>query len=220
MSDRIRVLLVEDHTLVRKGICSLLEAEADIEVAGEAENGHEALQKVQALNPQVVLMDITMPSLNGLEATRQIKKQYPHIHVLILTMHTDEEYIFQVLQAGASGYLIKQAELRELVSAIRTVHRGELVLSPSISKTVIENYARLAREADVRDSYDQLSDREREVLQLIAEGYGNREISEQLFVSVKTVEAHKSRIMSKLEINNMAQLVKYAIRKGLTSLDE
>jgi two-component system response regulator NreC len=116
--------------------------------------------------------------------------------------------------------LIKQAELRELVSAIRTVHRGELVLSPSISKTVIENYARLAREADVRDSYDQLSDREREVLQLIAEGYGNREISEQLFVSVKTVEAHKSRIMSKLEINNMAQLVKYAIRKGLTSLDE
>jgi two-component system response regulator NreC len=198
----------------------LLEAEADIEVAGEAENGHEALQKVQALNPQVVLMDITMPSLNGLEATRQIKKQYPHIHVLILTMHTDEEYIFQVLQAGASGYLIKQAELRELVSAIRTVHRGELVLSPSISKTVIENYARLAREADVRDSYDQLSDREREVLQLIAEGYGNREISEQLFVSVKTVEAHKSRIMSKLEINNMAQLVKYAIRKGLTSLDE
>jgi two-component system response regulator NreC len=220
MSDRIRVLLVEDHTLVRKGIRSLLEAEADIEVAGEAENGHEALQKVQALNPQVVLMDITMPSLNGLEATRQIKKQYPHIHVLILTMHTDEEYIFQVLQAGASGYLIKQAELRELVSAIRTVHRGELVLSPSISKTVIENYARLAREADVRDSYDQLSDREREVLQLIAEGYGNREISEQLFVSVKTVEAHKSRIMSKLEINNMAQLVKYAIRKGLTSLDE
>jgi two-component system response regulator NreC len=220
MSDRIRVLLVEDHTLVRKGIRSLLEAEADIEVAGEAENGHEALQKVQALNPQVVLMDITMPSLNGLEATRQIKKQYPHIHVLILTMHTDEEYIFQVLQAGASGYLIKQAELRELVSAIRTVHRGELVLSPSISKTVIENYARLAREADVRDSYDQLSDREREVLQLIAEGYGNREISEQLFVSVKTVEAHKSRIMSKLEINNMAQLVKYAIRKGLSSLDE
>jgi len=215
----IKVLLAEDHTIVRKGIRALLDAVADIEVIGEAENGREAVEKVGQLLPDVVLMDNTMPVLNGLEATRQIKKQFPEIMVLILTMHTDEEYIFQFLQAGASGYLIKKTAPKELVSAIQAAYRGDSFLSPSISRKVIDEYLRHVEEAGKPNSYAQLTDREREVLQLIVEGFSNKEIAEQLHLSVKTIGNHRLNLMEKLDLHHVSDLTKYAIRKGIISLE-
>jgi two-component system response regulator NreC len=213
--NKIRVLLAEDHTIVRKGLRSLLDGEAGIEVIGEAEDGREAVEKVGQLLPDVVLMDITMPSLNGLEATRQIKKRFPEVKVVILTMHANEEYIFQILRAGASGYLVKQAAPTELLSAIQAAYRGESFLSPSISRKVIEEYIQQAEATAEKDTYDQLTDREREVLQLIAEGHPNREIAELLHISVKTVGTHRANLMDKLDIHSTAELTQYAIRKGV-----
>ena len=217
--NKIRVLLAEDHTIVRKGLRSLLDGEAGIEVIGEAEDGREAVEKVQQLLPDVVLMDIAMPGLNGLEATRQIKKRFPEVKVVILTMHANEEYIFQILRAGASGYLVKQAAPTELLSAIQAAYQGESFLSPSISRKVIEEYIQQAEATAENDSYDQLTDREREVLQLIAEGHPNREIAELLHISVKTVETHRANLMDKLDIHSTAELTQYAIRKGVISTD-
>jgi two-component system response regulator NreC len=213
--NRIRVLLAEDHTIVRKGLRSLLDGEAGIEVIGEAEDGREAIEKVQQLRPDVVLMDITMPGLNGLEATRQIKKRFPEVKVVVLTVHANEEYIFQILRAGASGYLVKQAAPTELLSAIQAAYRGESFLSPSISKKVIEEYIQQAEATAEQDSYDQVTNRQREVLQLIAEGHSNREIAELLHISVKTVETHRANLMDKLDIHSTAELTQYAIRKGV-----
>jgi two-component system response regulator NreC len=218
--DKIRVLLVEDHTIVRKGLRSLLDAEPGIEVVGEAEDGREAIQLVGQLHPEVVLMDITMPGLNGLEATRQIKKRFPDVKVLILTVHADEEYVLQVLSAGASGYLVKQAAPAELVSAIHATYRGDSFLSPSISRKVVDQYVRQAGAIAENDSYDKLTDREREVLQLIAEGHSNRRIAEMLCISVKTVETHRAHLMNKLDIHSAAELTTYAIRKGVIGLGE
>ena len=216
----IKVLLADDHTIVRKGLHALLEAENDIEVVGEAEDGREALKKAERLQPDVVVMDIAMPGLNGLEATRQIKKHFPTIKVLILSMHTNEEYIFQTLRSGASGYLVKKAAPIDLVLAIQAVKRGESFLSPSISKTVIEEYIRNAEKSVKEgDPFEILTNREREILQLIAEGFSNREIAERLYISVKTVETHRAHIMEKLAIHSAAALTKYAIRKGLISLE-
>jgi DNA-binding NarL/FixJ family response regulator len=217
---KIKVLLAEDHTIVRKGLTSLLAGEADIEVVGEAEDGQEAVEKVEQLGPDVVLMDNTMPVLNGLEATRQIKKRFPEIKVLVLTMHTTEEYIQQFLQAGASGYLIKKTAPKELVTAIHAVYRGDSYLSPSISNVIIEGYLHQAAATASEDSYEKLTDRERQVLQMITEGVSNREIAERLHLSVKTVNNHRMNLMDKLNIHNTAKLVKYAIRKGVISLDE
>jgi len=216
--NKIRVLLAEDHTIVRKGLRALLESEADIEVIGEAENGREAVAKVQQLLPDVVLMDITMPALNGLEATRQIKKRFPGVKVLILTMHADEEYVFQILRAGASGYVVKKAAPTELVLAIEAIYRGDSFLSPSISRKVIEEYIRQA-EGVAKNSYDKLTNREREVLQLIAEGHSTPEIAELLHISPKTVRAHRAHLMDKLNIHSTAGLTRYAIRKGVISSD-
>jgi len=218
--NEIRVLLAEDHTIVRKGLRSLLDAEPGIEVIDEAEDGREAVQKAQQLRPDVVLMDITMPGLNGLEATRQIKKRFPEVKVLVLTVHAGEEYVLQVLRAGASGYLVKQTAPRELVSAIRAAYRGDSFLSPSISRKVVEEYVRQAEAMPEEDSYDKLSDREREVLQLIAEGHSNRGIAELLHVSVKTVETHRAHLMDKLGIRTTAELTRYAVRKGVISVEE
>ncbi len=215
---KITVLVAEDHTIVRKGICSLIDGKAEIQVVGEAEDGREAIDKAGTLLPDVVLMDITMPHLNGLEATRQIKKLFPQIKILALTMYTNEEYILQILQAGASGYVIKQAAPAELISAIHAVYRGDSFLSPSISKTIIDEYLRRTTPA-VPVEQEKLTDREREVLQLIAEGYSNREIADKLNLSVKTVGVHRTNIMEKLEIHNVTDLVKYALRKGIISLD-
>ncbi|TKJ31282.1 MAG: DNA-binding response regulator [Chloroflexi bacterium B3_Chlor] len=218
--NRIRVLLAEDHTIVRKGLRSLLDAEAGIEVVGEARDGRDAVRKVQLLSPDVVVMDIAMPGLNGLEGTRQIRKRFPEVKVLILTMHTDEEYVLQVLAAGASGYVVKQAAPRELVSAIQAVHQGDSFLSPSISRKVVEAYIRQAEAMAEEDSYRRLTEREREVLQLIAEGHSTREISQLLYISVKTVETHRAHLMDKLDIHSIAELTQYAIRKGVISLGQ
>jgi len=218
MMSKIKVLLAEDHTIVRKGLRALLDDEADIEVVGEAENGREALDQVQQASPDIVLMDILMPVLNGLEATRQIKKDFPEVKVLILTMHTSEEYIFQILQAGASGYLVKQTAPTELVLAIRAVHRGESFLSPLVSKNVIKEYIRQAEMMGQQNSYDNLTNREREVLQLLAEGHSNQAVAELLHISVKTVKTHRMHLMEKLNLHTMVELIKYAIRKGLIDL--
>jgi DNA-binding NarL/FixJ family response regulator len=216
---KIKILLADDHTIVRKGLRSLLDSEANIEVVGEAEDGRETLEKVEQLSPDIVLMDSTMPILNGLEATRQIGKRFPQVKVLVLTMHTNEEYIFQFLQAGALGYVVKQAAPKELVSAIEAVHRGDCFLSPAISKTIIEEYIRQTKAIEKEDSYEQLTDREREVLQLIVEGFSNREIAEKLHISLKTAGVHRINLMHKLNIHNVTELTKYALRKGVISLD-
>jgi two-component system response regulator NreC len=216
---KIRVLLAEDHTIVRKGIRSLLDDQANIEVVGEAEDGREAIEKVEELSPDIILMDNTMPILNGLEATRQIKKRFPEVKILILTMHTNEEYIFQFLRVGASGYLVKQTAPTELVSAIEAVSRGDSFLSPSVSRTIIDEFVRQAEATGKWDSYDSLTDREREVLQLLAEGFSSKEIADHLHISVKTVGVHKINLMHKLNLHSQSELTKYAIRKGIISLD-
>jgi two-component system, NarL family, response regulator NreC len=215
---KIRVLLAEDHTIVRQGISALLRSEPDIEVAGEAADGLEALELAKKLIPDVVLMDIAMRNLNGLEATRKIKKLLPHTKVLVLTMYDNEEWIFQILKVGASGYLIKDSAMTELTSAIRAVHQGDSYLSPSISKKVIDEYIRKAEMGEKGGLEDLLSGREREILQLIAEGHSVPKIASLLCISKKTVEAHKNHIMEKLNIRDKVGLIKYAIRTGLTKL--
>ena len=214
---KIQVLLADDHPIVRKGLRALLEGEAGIEVIGEAEDGREAVQKTQELLPDVVLMDLSMPALSGLEATRQIKKRFPEVKVLVLTRHANEEYVFQILRAGASGYVVKKAAPTELMLAIKAVYQGDSFLSPAISRPVIEEYIRKA-EAMTEDRYDRLTDREREVLQLIAEGHSSREIAELLHISEKTVRSHRANLIDKLDIHSTAELTQYAMRKGVVSL--
>lgn len=215
----IKVLLAEDHTIVRKGIHSLLTDAANIDVVGEAEDGRQAVDMVESLLPDVVLMDINMPNLSGLEATRAIKKLRPAVNVLILTMYTNEEYIYQVLQSGASGYLVKQSAPGELLTAIEAVHRGDTYLSPAISKKIVDGYLRQDNSATVKSRYSTLTPREREILQLITEGCSNKDIAEKLSISVKTVGVHRTNLMEKLDIHNTIDLVKYALRKGIISLD-
>jgi two-component system, NarL family, response regulator NreC len=218
--DKTRVLLAEDHTIVRKGLRSLLDKETGIKVVGEAEDGREAIVKAEELYPDVVVMDIAMPGLNGLEATRQIKKRFSDMKIIILTMHANEEYILQSLKAGASGYLVKKAAPAELISAINAVHKGDSFLSPSISRTVIDEYIRRSKEiSEGAEGFEQLTVREREVLQLIAEGRKTREIAELLYISIKTVETHRAHIMNKLDIHSTAELTRYAMRKGIISSD-
>jgi DNA-binding NarL/FixJ family response regulator len=218
MMKKIRVLLTEDHTIVRQGLVALLGAECDMEVAGEASNGLEAIEMAKKLVPDVVLMDIGMRHLNGLEATREIKKLFPAMKVLVLTMYDNEEWIFQILKAGASGYLIKDSAMTDLTSALRAVYQGDSYLSPSISKKVIEEYIRKAELGEKKGVEDLLSAREREILQLISEGHSIPQIASLLCISKKTVEAHKTHIMEKLNIRDKVGLIKYAIRTGLTKL--
>ena len=215
---RIRVLIAEDHTIVRQGLCALLRAEPDIEVIGEASDGLEATKMAQELTPDVVLMDVAMRNLNGLDATRTIKKLFPSMKVLVLTMYDNEEVIFQILRAGASGYLIKDSAMTDLVSAIRAIHQGDSYLSPAVSKKVIDDYIRRAVQGEKASMEDLLSAREREILQLIAEGNSIPQIASHLCISKKTVEAHKNHIMEKLNIHDKTGLIKYAIRTGLTHL--
>ncbi len=214
---KIRVLIAEDHTIVRQGLCALLRSDPDIEVAGEASDGSEAVEMAEKLNPDIILMDIGMRTLNGLDATRKIKKTLPHIRILVLTMYDNEEWIFQILKAGATGYLIKDSAMTDLISAIRAVHRGDSYLSPSISRKVIDDYIRRAEGGEKTSATDLLSGREREILQLIAEGNSIPKVASLLCISKKTVEAHKNHIMEKLGIHDKVGLIKYAIRKGLTN---
>ncbi len=215
--NKIRVLLADDHTILRDGIRALLEDQSDMEVIGEAEDGLATVKLVAKLKPDVVVMDIAMPLLNGLEATRQIQRDYPEVKVLILTMHENEEYIRQVLAAGALGYVLKDAAARDLLGAIRTVNQGEAVLSPAITRLVIEDYLRWG---DMRseDTSNGLTPREREVLQLIAEGYTNKEIAEILSLSVKTIQSHRTNLMNKLDLHDRGELIKYAIQKKIIDL--
>lgn len=214
---KIRVFLAEDHTIVRKGLLSLLGTEAEIEIVGEAENGQEAIEKICQLVPDVVLMDITMPVLDGLEATRQIKKLLPQVKVVVLSVHSTEEHVFQVLQAGASGYVVKQAAVKELLQAIQTAYQGELFLSSSISRQSVDSYSQ--RAGATQEKYARLTAREREVLQMIAEGCSNREIAGRLHITIKTVEAHRAHVMDKLGLRNIAELTRYAVRIGMIDLD-
>lgn len=213
---KIRVLVVDDHAMFREGIRSLLQGYDDIEIVAEATDGREAIEKACQLAPQVVLMDIGMPVMNGLEATRRIHKEAPGARVLALTQYEDSEYILSMLRAGAKGYVAKTATASELVSAIRTVHKGESFLYPSAATALVEEY--LMRAEGEKNEYEHLTDREREVLQLVAEGRTNREIADMLFISVKTVLRHRTNIMEKLGFHNRTELIKYAISKGLIEM--
>ena len=213
MSPVTRVVLADDHALVRAGIRSLLAGMSGVEVVGEAADGHEALRLVETVRPQIVLMDIAMPGLNGLEAAARITREHDRIRVIIVSMHTSEEYASQAFRAGAAGYLLKDAAPDELERAVRAVARGEIYLSPAVSRHVIEDYRRfLAQEPD---PLARLTPRHREVLQLVAEGRTTKQIGKLLGVSAKTAESHRTRIMAKLEIHETASLVRYAIRQGL-----
>lgn len=214
---KIEVLLAEDHTIVRKGLRSLLDGATDMRVVGEADDGREAVEKTARLRPDVVVMDIAMPILNGLEATRQIRRRFPDIKVVILTMHRNEEYIFQVLRAGAAAYVVKQAAPEDLVSAIRAICQGEPFLSPSIPRETVEECIRRAEATDKPDRYDRLTAREREVLQMVAEGRSNREMAALLNISIKTIETHRANLMDKLDIHSTAELTQYAIQKKVIS---
>ena len=215
---KIRVLVVDDHTIVRDGICALLALAGDIEVVGEAANGSEALNMVKELQPDVVLMDIAMPIMGGLEATRRIHKEFTRTKVLVLTQYDDKEYVFTVIEAGASGFISKTAASSELASGIRSVYEGDSYLSPSVAKLLVVEYQHGASGRVSHDPYEQLTDRERDVLKLLVEGYTTQEIADILIVSPKTVEGHKTNLMAKLGIHNRIELVKYALRKGIITI--
>jgi two-component system response regulator NreC len=215
---KIRVLIADDHTIVRDGICALLALAPDIEVVGEAENGMVALDKVRELVPDVVLMDIAMPMMDGLEATRRIRKEFPGTKVLVLTQYAEKGHIFPIIEAGAQGFISKTAASSELTSGIRAVHSGDSFLSPVVAKAFVEDYQLSAAAKGKGDPYEQLTGREREILKLVVEGYTTREIADILVVSPKTVEGHKTSLMAKLDIHNKTDLVKYAMRKGIITV--
>ena len=218
---KIKLLLADDHAVVRSGLRMLLEAQPDMEIIGEAENGRETIDKVLAFQPDIVLMDIEMPGMNGIEATRKIKEESPETAVLALTMYEDDQYFFEMLKAGAAGYIPKRAAPDALVNAIRTVKKGEVFLYPSMAAYLVEDYLQRdeAPEEDEADVVD-LTTREREVLVLIAEGLSNGEISEKLVISIKTVDRHRENIMRKLNIHNRIDLVKFALKKGMIDLED
>lgn len=213
--NKIKVLLADDHAILRAGLKMLLDAEPDMEVVGEAEDGFAAIKKTAELEPDVVLMDITMPGLNGLETTREILAAHPDVKVLVLTMHDDEVYLRQFLSAGASGYVVKKAADTELTAAIRAVCRGEIFVYPSLAKAMVKEYLGISPKQKKRfDQSCSLSEREKEVLTLIAQGYTNRQAAQKLYLSVKTVETYRARIMEKLQLRTRAELVRYAIQEG------
>ena len=215
---KIRVLVVDDHTIVRDGISALLALSGDIEVVGEAANGAEALKVIKQLHPDVVLMDMSMPIMGGLEATRRICREYPGTRVLILTQYDDKEYVLPTIEAGASGFISKVAASSELATGIRSIYQGDSYLSPSVARFLVEDFRRGVSRHISRDPYEQLTDREREVLKLVAEGYTTQEIADMLVISPKTVEGHKTNLMAKLGLRNRVELVKYALRKGIITV--
>lgn len=217
---QIKLILADDHAVVRSGLRMLLEVQADIEILAEVESGTDAVKQTRLLKPDIILMDIQMPGLNGIEATKQIKELAPQTAVLALTMHEDDQYFFEMLHAGASGYVPKRAAPDELLTAIRAVGRGEVYLYPSLASRLVQDYLKRAESGDQTLVYDDLTPREREVLTLIAEGLSNAEIAEKLVISVKTVDRHRENIMRKLNLHSRIDLVKYALRIGLIDLDD
>jgi two-component system response regulator NreC len=215
----ITLILVDDHTMVRSGLRMLLETQSDMRIVGEAENGVEAVRKVMSLRPGVVLMDVQMPDMNGIEATREIKKVVPETAVLALTIYEDDQYFFEMLRAGASGYVPKRAAPDDLINAIRTVARGDVFLYPTLASRLVQDFVN-RQDAEAPPVNDELTAREQEVLTLIAGGLTNAAIGEQLEISVKTVDRHRENIMHKLNMHNRVELVKYALRVGLIDLEE
>ena len=213
--EKIRIVLADDHTLVRQGFRSLLQQDESIDVVGEAENGQDAVLVVKKTLPDVVLLDISMPILNGVQATRQIQKFNPKIKILVLSMHKDEEYVREVFRAGAAGYILKQTTGSDLIRAIKEVNRGNAYLSPSIAKQLVYDYREIVKGGKSARKQTGLTPREIEVLQLIAEGNSNKKIGEQLFISIKTVETHRQKIMDVLKIHDVAGLTRYAIAKRI-----
>jgi two-component system, NarL family, response regulator NreC len=214
---KTRLLLVDDHQVVRAGLRMLLEAEPDVEIVGEVGSGEEALQAVKTLQPDIVLMDVAMPGMGGIDATRRIKEAHPNTAILALTMHEDEQYFFEMLNAGASGYVPKRAAPDDLVAAIRVISRGEMFLYPTLARVLVREYLQRAGGEQAETSHP-LTPREIEVLTYIAEGFTNREIAEALCISVKTVDRHRENILEKLNLHSRVELVKYAIEKGLISV--
>lgn len=212
-----KIIIADDHKIVRDGLSSLIEKQPEMELLGQAKDGRETLAMVRSKQPDVVIMDISMPILNGIDATRAILEEFPDIRIIILSMHSDKRFITGALKAGASGYLLKECAFKELRQALKAVTRGQTYLSPTIAQTVVSEF-RSHLDQFHSDEEEQLTTKEREVLQLIAEGHPTREIAERLFVSIKTVEARRRRIMEKLSIKSVPGLVKYAIREGLTEL--
>ncbi len=215
---KIRVLIVDDHALFREGIRLILQNQGSIEVIGEAADGAEAIEAARALKPDVVLMDVSMPGMDGLRAARQIKQECPQTQVLMLTMHESDDYFFHSLSAGASGYVLKEAASADLVAAIQSVAQGQVFLYPSVASKLVTDYLSRAGTPEARDQYQRLTAREQEILLLIGEGRSDKEIARQLAISSNTVQSHRWNIMEKLDLHNRAELIKYAIRRGLISV--
>lgn len=218
MSGKIRLLIVDDHAILREGVRALLQIHADFEVVGEASNGMEAIEAVGRLDPDVVLMDIAMPGLGGIEAALEMKKQGRRARILILSQYEDREYVRRLLKAGVAGYVLKKSAGAELANAIRAVHRGGLVLDPEVARTAMEESGPEAPGG--ADPYDSLTDREKQVLKLVADGRSNKEVAEVLGISVKTAMTHREHVMEKLGVHNRTELVRFALKKGVIRVDE
>ena len=212
---RLDLVVADDHTLMRQGLCKILEEQPEWRVVAQATTGREAVKLVMDLRPSVAILDIGMPLLNGIEATRQLRRRQPDLHVLILSMHAEEAYIMQALQAGAQGYLLKDSADVELIRAVESVSTGKSYFSPAVARVMLDDYVRHLAQKGIVDRYDSLSEREREVLQLIAEGQSNKEVADTLAVSPATVETHRAHIFQKLDVHNTAEVVLYAVRRGL-----
>lgn len=214
---KLRILLADDHIVMRTGLRALLERQPNLEVVGESENGRETVGLAASLRPDVVVMDVGMPVLNGIEATQTIVTQCPTVAVVILSMHADESYVMRALKAGARGYLLKDSAAADLIGAIQAISQGKSFFSPKVSRILAEDYVRVLKQKGAVDTYDLLTSREREILQLLAEGKANKEVATALNISPYTVETHRSHILQKLNLHNSAELVLYAVRKGIIS---
>ncbi|OFV96094.1 MAG: DNA-binding response regulator [Acidobacteria bacterium RIFCSPLOWO2_12_FULL_54_10] len=212
---KIRVLIADDHAILREGIRALLAFQADMEVVGEAADGSEAIEQCRRLHPDIVLMDIAMPGLGGLEATLEIKKEDPRIKILVLTQYEEREYIRRFLKAGMAGYVLKKAVSSELATAIRAAYRGGLVLAPEVAREALEEFQERSALEESADPYEMLTDREKEVLKLVAEGHSNKEVAETLGISVKTAMSHREHLMDKLQLHNRTDLIRFALRQGV-----
>ncbi|MCZ2147529.1 MAG: response regulator transcription factor [Bryobacterales bacterium] len=213
----IRILVADDHTVMRTGLCLLLERQSGFEIIGQADDGRKTVDLADRIKPDVVVMDIAMPHLNGIEATRQIVSRYPQTSVVILSMHSDESYVLRALKAGARAYLLKDSAETDLIQAIHAVVAGKSFFSPGISRMLLEDYIRQVQQKGVEDSYELLTTREREILQLLAEGKSNKEVSSMLNLSLYTVETHRTHILQKLNLHSVPELILYAVRKGIIS---